>query len=265
MAPEILLDQEYDGKISDIFSAGTVLFIMCSQFCPFINACKTDRYYSKIISGNWEELWETYNATSSGESIFSDSFKDLFQRLVAFNPEERPTLEQIKNHEWMNGATATAEEIVEEFTRRKKVKIGKNTKSEVASGATTDASMTSETKETKASNHESSPKKVCAKDNKRYTCFFKVNDPEELVSVVVNFAKANNFSFLKHEEYYRVDLKIKENSERVHIVVNILKKADGDSRCIQLLKSSGSQDLFKNTYSLLKRFLSKSKTLTISE
>jgi serine/threonine-protein kinase SRK2 len=32
MAPEILLNNEYDGRISDIFSAGTVLFIMYTQF-----------------------------------------------------------------------------------------------------------------------------------------------------------------------------------------------------------------------------------------
>lgn len=218
------------------------------------------------MNDKWEELWETYSATNSGESIFSDSFKDLFQRLVAFNPEDRPTLEEIKNHKWMNGPTATAEEIKEEFTRRKKVKIGKLQKSEIASGATTEASMNSETKEeVKVNQPEQSPKKAPTKDNKRYTCFFKVNDPEELVTVVVEFAKTNNFAFLKHEEYYRVDLKVKESSQKVHIVANILKKADGDSRCIQLLKLNGNQDLFINTYSLLKKFLSKSKNLTISE
>ena len=31
----------------------------------------------------------------------SENFKDLFLKLVAYNPDERPTMKEIKNHEWM--------------------------------------------------------------------------------------------------------------------------------------------------------------------
>ena len=192
-----------------------------------------------------------------------DSFKDLFQRMVAFNPEDRPTLEEIKNHEWMNGPTPTIDQIKEEFSSRKSVVEKKLNKSEVTSGETAETSINSETKEENKNNtSDKSHKNSIPKDNKRYTAFFNVDDPEDLVNVVLNFAKAYNLPFFKHEEYYRVELKIKHNSERVNIVANILKKAEDNSRCIQLLKSNGSQDLFINTYSLLKKFISKSKNLT---
>ena len=31
----------------------------------------------------------------------SNSFKELFLRMVAYNPNERPTIEEILNSEWM--------------------------------------------------------------------------------------------------------------------------------------------------------------------
>ena len=118
MAPEILAGEVYDGRISDIFSAGVVLFIMYTKFCPFINADASDRCYQRIINEDWDGLWQFYS-TQFNDFEFEDSFKDLFQRLVAVNPEDRPSIEEIKNHEWFNGPKVTSEQIVEEFIKRK--------------------------------------------------------------------------------------------------------------------------------------------------
>ena len=35
-------------------------------------------------------------------SNISDSFKNLFLKLVSYNPSERPTIDEIYEHPWMN-------------------------------------------------------------------------------------------------------------------------------------------------------------------
>ena len=119
MAPEILAGEVYDSRVSDIFSAGVVLFIMCTQFWPFVNADKNDRCFNKIINGQWDDLWQKYTSQFDSEILMDDSFRDLFQKLVEFNPDKRVTIEEIKMHEWFNGPTATNEQIENEIAKRK--------------------------------------------------------------------------------------------------------------------------------------------------
>ena len=38
-------------------------------------------------------------------SEFSPEFKDLFKKMVAYKPSDRPTIEQILNHDWMKEVT----------------------------------------------------------------------------------------------------------------------------------------------------------------
>lgn len=257
MAPEILASKEYDGRVSDVFSAGTVLFIMYTQFCPFINAWKNDRYYAKVMSESWDELWAMYATSNTSDVPFSDSFKDLFQRLVAYNPEDRPTIDEIKAHEWVNGPTATIEQIAEEFVQRKKVRDNKLVSNQSTLTETKPSTVNADPKEESKVKPQKPQEKVNTKDSKRYTNFYRVSDPEELVNAVVEFAKAKDISFEKSDEYYRVELHIEESGQDAHVTANILKKPDDDSRCIQLLKIKGSTLAFANLYSALKVYLSK--------
>lgn len=39
----------------------------------------------------------------TGEIPLSDDFKDLTMRMLAYNPDKRPTIEEIKKHPWMQG------------------------------------------------------------------------------------------------------------------------------------------------------------------
>lgn len=256
MAPEVLSGHEYDSKVSDIFSAGTVLFIMYTQFCPFINANKADRYYSKVIAENWDELWDMYEHSNTSDVPFSSEFKDLFQRLINASPDQRPSIEEIRNHDWMNGPMATLQEIQEEFDNRKLLRntnlAPQNQKNAM--------SVTSDQKEEKKDKTKAQ-KATAAKEDKRYSRFFKVSDPEELVNVVVEFAVAQEYAFEKSDEYYRIEMTAVEAGESARITVNILKKPDDDSRCIQFLRVSGSKAAFVSAFTHLKHFLSKKPEL----
>lgn len=256
MAPEVLAGKEYDGRVGDVFSAGTVLFIMYTQFCPFINANKADRYYSKVMSEKWDDLWEMYETSNTSDVPFSSEFKDLFQRLIHAKPEMRPTIEDIKNHEWMNGPIPTPQEIIDEFEHRKLVKNAKLSSSQTPAEGAKNSNMSVNSDKEESKKQKGKAPAGPTKDDKRYTKFFQVSDPEELVNVVVEFAMNKEYSFEKSEEYYRVEMKAVESGETAQITINVLKKPDDSSRCIQFLRVSGSKTAFVAAFAHMKKFLS---------
>ena len=50
---------------------------------------------------------------------FSRDFRDLIERMLAFNPEDRLTIDQIKEHPWYKGSVPTQAEITQDFKKRK--------------------------------------------------------------------------------------------------------------------------------------------------
>ena len=74
MAPEINEEKIYDGRKSDIFSLGVILFIVVLGIFPFDEAKKGDWYYDLLRSGNHAKYWK--KVTLEKEQI-SDNLKDL--------------------------------------------------------------------------------------------------------------------------------------------------------------------------------------------
>ena len=107
MAPEIFLKKPYDGEKADIFSLGVILFNLRTSKFGFVEAKVVN--YAKDIKGKLynyikEKKIETYwkiletNANISG---LSEEFKKLYIKMVSYDPNERPTIEEIYNDEWM--------------------------------------------------------------------------------------------------------------------------------------------------------------------
>lgn len=110
MAPEMLCNKGYDGAKSDIFSVGVLLFVLKTGKIPFsfdkenfgsfvlklysfIKYKKEDKY--------WEKLAYLFKLKYNLELKLDPLFKDLFLKLVAYNPNERPTIEEILEHPYM--------------------------------------------------------------------------------------------------------------------------------------------------------------------
>ena len=96
MAPEIKEGKQYDGRQIDIFSTGVILFIIVQGIFPFKEAKKDEYFYNLLLTGKFDTYWKKV-----GGQNLSPEFKDLILKMFSYNPNERPTLEQIKNHPWM--------------------------------------------------------------------------------------------------------------------------------------------------------------------
>jgi serine/threonine protein kinase len=120
-APEILNKKPYVGSCADIFSCGVILFVIVTGRLPFGKATIFDAYYKNIIKKDYEIFWSNLKALT-----LSNDFKSLINSLLAYDPKERPSITEIKDHPWLNKETPTDEEFKNEFERRKNiVKIDK--------------------------------------------------------------------------------------------------------------------------------------------
>ena len=93
-APEILRNKPYDGFKADIFSLGVVLLTLTTCKIGFVEATKYDPYYRLIMTKHIEKYWNEVGKQIKG---MSPELKDLFIKMVAFKPNDRPNIEEILN------------------------------------------------------------------------------------------------------------------------------------------------------------------------
>lgn len=122
MSPELLNEEEYFGDVVDIFSAGVALFRMVVGFPPFMEASFEDEFYRTIANGDYELYWERYAQAyyeqTDEEIIFSKDFKDLVNKMLTSEQQDRISLQDIKEHPWFKGSLPEAEEIELEMKKR---------------------------------------------------------------------------------------------------------------------------------------------------
>lgn len=78
--------------------------------------------YRLIKEKNYDKYWK-YLDKYLGIKNLPEEFKKLFVKLVAYNPEERPTIKEIRNDVWMSDVnnaneeklTHLREKMIEEF------------------------------------------------------------------------------------------------------------------------------------------------------
>ncbi len=112
MAPETWSQDLYHGTAVDIFACGVILFKLLTAFSPFYYAnIDKDPLYHRIAKKDYEAFWDTIEE-SVGQD-FNDGFKDLVNSMLAFEPKERPTIQQIKEHPWFKGSVIKSEDMKE--------------------------------------------------------------------------------------------------------------------------------------------------------
>ena len=98
VAPEILLRMPYNGQKADIFSLGQLLFTLVNKIFGFNNPTEDDNTYKFIKQKQYLNFW---NSPFFHNLNLSESFKNLFVRMVAFEPNERPTVDEVLSDQWM--------------------------------------------------------------------------------------------------------------------------------------------------------------------
>jgi serine/threonine protein kinase len=123
MAPEAILGYNYDGEKADIFSLGVLLFFIMNFSPPFPiakvikNANSSQKLYSFIKEKKNINLYWNYMEKYVITKKLTNEFKNLFIKMVSFNPKERPTIEQILNDDWLKDITNLNEEEFKKYEK----------------------------------------------------------------------------------------------------------------------------------------------------
>ena len=115
MAPELNRNERYDGRAVDVWAAGVVLFIMHTGFPPLGEAIRGDWYYDRMRKNQMATFWKAHERSAQ----FSDSFKDLIEKIFVPDPAGRISIDEVKQHPWYTGEVVSQEVLSGELRRRK--------------------------------------------------------------------------------------------------------------------------------------------------
>jgi serine/threonine protein kinase len=82
MAPEVILQANYDGKLVDIYSMGVCLFVMVSGKQPF------------------DTIGETLAGNIQFPEYVSEECRNLIKSTMELNPTDRISISIIREHPW---------------------------------------------------------------------------------------------------------------------------------------------------------------------
>ena len=93
MAPEIVLKTEYCGPPADIWAMGVLLFTILSGQFPYRGATD-EELYDKICRAD-------YHLPKEVKESLSPAAKDLLAKLFSLKASDRPTANEILEHQWL--------------------------------------------------------------------------------------------------------------------------------------------------------------------
>jgi serine/threonine protein kinase len=96
-APEMIAGKSYVASRVDIWSCGVILFALICGYLPFEDP-STRLLYKKILAGEYK-----------CPKYISEEARDLLKNVLCTDPENRYTIEQIKQHPWFQQVNQTLE------------------------------------------------------------------------------------------------------------------------------------------------------------
>jgi serine/threonine protein kinase len=109
-SPELLNEEAFDGYASDLWSAGLTLFVMLFGIDALFTApVLEDKSYKDICIDNnlrnfvtkWEKQHNMETSATSSSTSISESAIDLLQNMLRANPNERLTLSEVLQYDWV--------------------------------------------------------------------------------------------------------------------------------------------------------------------
>ena len=99
MAPEQHLLRPYAGEKVDVFALGVTLFMMYTKCPPFTIANNRDCFYLALAKKRHGPFWLRHSKGKQ-DDFFSKNFKDLFEKMVCLDPDERISMQEVMEHPW---------------------------------------------------------------------------------------------------------------------------------------------------------------------
>lgn len=75
--------------------------------------------YKVLAAKQYSIFWGAHGKRKPA-GFFTESFKDLINKMLALKPEDRLNIEGIKNHEWYKGDVLLLNDLHDDFVQRKK-------------------------------------------------------------------------------------------------------------------------------------------------
>ena len=130
-APEILENKFYDPEKVDYFSIGALLFVLMTKKLAFEEARtfefvqrESQNLYDLIKRKEIDDYWDIIEIIFEIKKL-SPEFKELFIKMVAYNPSERPSFEEIMNSKWMKEIKEADENQLNELREKMITEIKK--------------------------------------------------------------------------------------------------------------------------------------------
>lgn len=105
---------KYLGLQADLFAAGVILFVMYTGTPPFLSTKNTDKIYKLIRDRNFAKFWSLHEKKKP-VGFYPDSLKRLLSAFFSAEVERRPTLETLRDDEWMNADQALQDDIYQDL------------------------------------------------------------------------------------------------------------------------------------------------------
>ena len=117
--PKVLKKGGYNGFKTDIFNLGLALLIVI-----------TGRFFiNTLIDVNMKKLYDKEKNKEFWEKIkiegLSDQIKNLLNRMLTYEQEERPTIEQVLNDDWFKIIEKSSQKEIEDLEDKIKEELGK--------------------------------------------------------------------------------------------------------------------------------------------
>ena len=124
-APEVLSNRLYDCSKIDVFSLGVTLLFLVDNSYGFTKAEQSDEFYQLIMKESYKSFWDSLNLNRKGIDL-TENFKKLYFKMVSLKPQNRPSIEEILDSDWMKDVKELNEEkiieleneIKDEFSKR---------------------------------------------------------------------------------------------------------------------------------------------------
>ena len=113
IAPEVFKKKGYKGYSCDIWSMGVTLYYMLGGEQPF-KGKNLEEMKKNIFAKNYQKI-----------ASISKEASDLLDKMLTINPDERITLEEIIQHDWLKDVDVSNRNKMKFFSKREKYLLGK--------------------------------------------------------------------------------------------------------------------------------------------